>query len=186
MRIIANKDIDDDLLQKICKLEYEVFGDEYTVGEETFKNMHIDREGIFCIIDNGGNPIGFADALFISEEQKEQYLQDKDFRKLRNIGARIGDDNILYLFGLALKKEYRNTGIVRMFFQGFATWLDELGSRGVKMKYTFSEATSSDGARFSKAMGMIPVDASKLEPDGRGFYYSPDNLEKFCRRLRLG
>jgi len=183
VKIIANKDIDDDLLQRMIKIEHEVFGDQ-SEDIVTYRHVHDKRDGgLFCLVDDDGTPIGFADAIFLSDEQKKEYLNDGNFRILKNIGPKAGTDNNLYLFGFALKKEYRNTGIVKMFVRSFATWLGELGSQGVKMKYTFSEAWSLDGARFLQAMGMIPIDKSKISADGQGFYYSPDNLAEFTAKV---
>jgi len=184
VNIIANKDIDEDMLQKITVLEHDVFGDEQSVDPVTYRKMHAKRDaGIFCLVDDGGEPIGFADAIFITDEQKEEYLRDGNFRILKNIGARVGDDNILYLFGLALRKDYRSTGVVLRIAKCFAKWLGELDESGVKVKFTFTETISADGVRFAKAMGMHPMDEQGLKPDGSGFYYSPDNLAKFVKRF---
>lgn len=182
MKVIAGKEIGEDLLGKVSRLEMEIFGPKLSVGEQIFRSLHSnDYGGLFCLVDDAGEPIAFADALFLSEEQKEIYLKDKDFKKLVNIGPRVGDDNILYLFGLALVTEYRSTGIIRNFAQIFAKWLDDFKDKGVRMKFTFAEAVSADGARFSRALGLIPVNESDIDEQGRGFYYSPDNMERFIK-----
>jgi hypothetical protein len=183
MKIIANKDIDDVLMGKICELEVEVFGPDLAVGPELLTAHHRDRQGIFCLLDDKGDPIAFIDVLFLSQEQTTQYLADGDYWKLQNLGFRVADDNIMYLFGLALKKEYRGSGVMKYFIKPFVKWVCDLEARGVKMKYVFAETTSQDGTRFARAMGMIPVDETKIKSDGLGFYYSPDNLAGFIKKF---
>lgn len=178
--VVTNIDVTSELFDKLIKIENEVFG-EKCIDPAYFRSLHAaHNDDLFAVIDNNTNePIGYFEALFLTEEQKETYLKDYDYRKLVNIGAQIGN-NIMYIFSLALKKEYRGTNAIKMLAQSFATWLYHIRRQGKILDFVFGEAIYHDGVRsLTKSMGMIPVDVTELDAEGLGFYFSPDCLSSY-------
>ena len=179
----SNREIDNCLLDKLAALEEKIFG-EKAVGSKIFKNIHSKRHGgLFALVDDQNDPVGFMDAIFLSDEQTKQYLKDHDYRKLNNTGVQKEKDNILYIFDIAVVQELRGTEAVKMLIilgASFAQWLKGLKDEGIKFKYIFCDAVSPEGAKAAaKSMGMKPV---KKTFSGLGFYYSPDNLENYIKK----
>jgi GNAT superfamily N-acetyltransferase len=181
MKTISNHEITSEIINKLSILEEEIFGDKAT-GAEAFLAQHTDGEGVFAALNDDGEPVGFFDFLFLSDNQMQQYLIDGNYRALKNIKLQNGNNN-LYISTLAVKPEYRNKGLVQSMSRDVAAWLHKLKqSPNITIKTIFAEAVSVQGANYlSRSMGMIPIDQNKTQ-DRLGFYYSPDLLEEFTKK----
>ena len=147
------------------------------------KSLYKDsKEGIFIIRNERTKEIvGYSFSITISEEQLQQYLEDHDYSKLKNIGMREGK-NILYIYTLASNSKYRGTIAQKILGKALAEYISKCKEDNKEIGYCFAEAVSSDGARaLTKSMGMVEMEGEHGD-DGTGFYHF-DSIESFKRYL---
>lgn len=76
-----NKQIDDVLLDKIEQFDRTIFpiDNKNSFPDNYLKKLYKDsRDGIFVILYND-NVIGYTHCIFLSEDEKNEYLKFKDF-----------------------------------------------------------------------------------------------------------
>ncbi len=182
-KVLCGNEVDKEVFSQMLELDKKCFSDEYSLSSEYISSLYKkSKEGLFCLIDKD-KCVGYINCIFITEEQKQEYIGSGDFRKLNNIGPRIGN-NILYIYTIALDENYRGTKALVMLLKRFSNWLLENKKRGINITYLFAEAVSDSGIKILKKMGMIPIDKHKLDDNCHGFYYSPDNLENYFKILK--
>lgn len=86
----------------------------------------------------------------------------------------------MYLYNLVLKKEYRDTHVIKLLMIEFSKWLYNGWCNGKKIKSCISEAVTQDGIKTLLSMGMIPKD---VDDKGLGIYYSPDCLRSYVNKM---
>lgn len=182
-KVLFGNEVDKEVFSQMLELDKKCFSEEYSLSSEYIRNLYKkSKEGLFCLIDKD-KCVGYINCIFITEEQKQEYIGSGDFRKLNNIGPRIGN-NILYIYTIALDENYRGTNALVMLLKRFSNWLLENKKMGINITYLFAEAVSDSGVKVLKKMGMIPIDKNKLDNNCHGFYYSPDNLENYFKILK--
>ena len=179
--IKSNNEVDDNLLDKVLAFDRTIFpsDEDYAFPDDYLKKIYQNsRDGIFVLLDNN-SVVGYVNSIFLSDKAQEEYLKDRDYLSFESIGINDGDNN-MYLYTLALKEEYRNSGAIKILMQSFANWLVDQRRKGKRIKSCISEAISEDGIRSLSIMGMMPYD---IDDSGLGIYYSPDCLESYIEEM---
>ena len=175
LKVLCGNEVSEEVFSQMLKLDKNIFSGEYSLSSKYIRNLYKkSKEGLFCLIDKE-KCVGYINCIFITNEQKQKYIGSGDFRKLNNIGPKVGN-NILYIYTIALEKRYRGTNALVMLLNSFYNWLLENKNLGINIKYLFAEAVSDSGVKVLKKMGMVPVNKHKLDNSCHGFYYLPENL----------
>ena len=96
-KVLCGNEVDKEVFSQMLELDKKCFSDEYSLSSEYISSLYKkSKEGLFCLIDKD-KCVGYINCIFITEEQKQEYIGSGDFRKLNNIGPRIGN-NILYIY----------------------------------------------------------------------------------------
>lgn len=181
LTIKKNSEITEEILDKVLEFDRTIFteDDEYSFPDGYFKKVYEkNKDGIFVLFNNN-IVIGYVNCIFITDENKEEFLKTREYLNLENIGINIGENN-LYLYNLLIKEEYRDGQAIKLIMKEFCRWLDSEIKNGKKIKYCFSEAVTLDGIKTLKAMGMQPQD---INEEGMGIYYSKDNLNNYISNM---
>lgn len=179
--IKKNEEVNDEILDKVLKFDRTIFpeDEDYSFPDGYFRKLYKDfKEGMFVLLED--NEVkGYVNLIFISEEGKDEFLKNREYLKLENIGFNNGD-NIVYLYNLLLHEDLRDTGIIKLLIKEVCIWLNEKIKNGKKIKFFFSEAVTEDGIKTLKAMDLLPFDVNDKE---MGIYYSKDNLNNFISKM---
>lgn len=180
-QIIKNEEVTDELLDKVLEFDRTIFpeDDEYAFPDGYFRKLYKDnKEGMFVLLVNN-NVIGYVNLIFITDENKEEFLKTRNYLNLEQTSFDIGDNNV-YLYNLLVKEEYRDGIAIKYIMKEICMWLDECIKQGKNIKYFFSEAVSEDGIKTLKAMDLKAQDVDELE---LGIYYSDDNLISYISKM---
>lgn len=183
--IVANENIDDDLFEKVMGFDKTIFPleDEYALPSDVFRKLYEDnKEGLFVLLNKAREVVGYVNCIFPSDAQRDKYLVDKKYLSLKNIGFKVGDNN-LYLYTVALAEEYRNSIANLVLARAFAKWLYEERKKEKKIKFCFTEAVTKNGTKVAQFMGMIPYDEKSIDFEGKGIYVSPDCLDEHINKM---
>jgi len=186
-KVFSGQEITDELFQNMLILDKELFPEdsEYALSPEYLKSLYAhNRDGLFFLLHTDTNQlIGYHSCIIVSDNAKNDYISSGNYRKLEHAGTQRGDNN-LYIFTLGLRVAYRGSSAMKLLGKAFANWIVKNIAMGNKLKFCFSEAVSTDGARsLTHGMGMVPLDPNKIDQKGRGFYFSPDNLENYTKKM---
>lgn len=183
LRVLTGNQVDELIFSQMLDLDKKCFSEEYSLSSEYIRSLYKNsKEGLFCLVDNN-TCVGYMHCIFITEKQKQEYINGGDFRNLRNVGLVIGD-NILYILSIALDEKYRGTDALKLMLKNFSKWILDCKANGIKMKFCFAEAISDEGVRVCNKMGLVPIDNRKLDSNNHGFYYSPDNLKEYSHKMK--
>lgn len=177
----SNGEVDDNLLDQVLQFDRKIFpvDKNYSLPDDYLKRMYSKyREGIFVLLSND-IVIGYVSCIFLSDEGKNKYLQDRDYIALENIGFHSGKNN-MYFHTIALEEKYRNSNAVKSLMTYFAQWLNTEKRNGKFIKSCISEAITNDGVKVLQTMKMIPYD---VDDKGLGIYESLDCLESYISQM---
>ena len=183
--LYSGESITDEIFNEMLELDGQLFTEEAgtNLGKEYIKSLYQDsREGVFIIRNERTKEIvGYTFSIAISKEQLQQYLEDHDYSKLKNIGMREGK-NILYIYTLASNPKYRGTIAQKILGKALAEYVIKCNQENKEIGYCFAEAVSSDGAKaLTRSMGMVEMEGEHGS-DGTGFYHF-DSIEAFKRYI---
>lgn len=185
LKVLVNEEVTHEWFEEMLKMENEIFppeGNDY-LSPEYVRNLYKEnKEGLFFCIDEDEHKLaGYFTIIFISEEQKEQYLNGGHFSDLINIGMHKGK-NIMYLYTAAFDEKYRGTKGMKLIGIEITKWLDKKESEGCVASETYSEAVSLDGVRtITKGFEMEPY---HIDENGIGHYVSYDGMKKYREKMR--
>lgn len=183
LKVLSGDQVDEIIFSQMLNLDKKCFSEEYSLSSEYIRTLYKNsKEGLFCLVDNN-TCVGYMHCIFITEDQKQEYVNGGDCRNLINIGPVVGD-NILYILSIAVAEKYRGTGVLKLILKDFSKWILDCKVRGIKIKFCFAEAISNGGVRVCNEMGLVPIDDQKLDSNNHGFYYSPDNLEEYSHKMK--
>ncbi len=183
LEVLSGKQVDEITFSQMLELDKKCFSEEYSLSSEYIRTLYKNsKEGLFCLVDNN-ICVGYMHCMFITEVQKQEYINGGDFRNLRNIGP-VEGDNILYILSIAVAEKYRGTGALKLILKEFSKWILDCEVRGIKINFCFAEAISNGGVKVCNKMGLVPIDNKKLDSNNHGFYYSPDGLEEYSHKMK--
>lgn len=185
LEVLSGEQVDEITFSQMLYLDKKCYSKEYSLPFEYIRSLYKNnKDGLFCLVDKNINMcVGYIHCIFITEQQKQVYIDGGNVRDLINIGLKK-DDNILYILSISLDQKYRRTDALKFMLYEFTKWILNCSSKGIKMKYCFAEVISNDGVRVCNKMGLIPIDSKKLDSNNHGFYYSPDNLEEYSHKMK--
>lgn len=185
LRALTGNRVDELTFSQMLNLDKKCYSKEYSLSSNYIRSLYKNsKEGLFCLVDKNINMcVGYIHCIFITEEQKQEYINGGNVRNLINIGLKK-EDNILYILSISLDKKYRKTGALKYMLDEFSKWILSCKLKGIKIKFCFAEAISDSGVRVCNKMGLIPIDGKKLDGNKHGFYYSPDNLEEYSHKMK--
>ena len=180
LSILKNEEISDDLLRHVELFDKKIFFEgEFSFPENYLTNLYKNnREGIFVLL-NGDTVVGYVNVIFLSDENYNEYLKNKDYMCLENIGLHNGENN-MYFFTVALDETIRHTPCVKFLMYEFSKWLERERMLGRVVTRTITEIITDDGLRTTKIMGMLPINGGNRD---FGIYYSPDNLVGYTNQM---
>ena len=179
--IKKNNEVDYNLLDEVLKFDRTIFpeDEEYSFPDDYFKNLYKNnKDGMFVLLDNN-IVIGYVNLIFITDENRDEFLRTRQYLNLEHIGLKQGENN-LYLYNLLIEENYRDGQAIKMIMKEICLWLDSEIKEGKSFKYCFSEAVTEDGIKTLNAMNMKAQD---VDENGMGIYYSEDNLNKYISNM---
>ncbi len=180
LRILKNEEISDDLLKHIELFDKKIFeAGKYSFPEGYLSNLYQNNKEAMFVLLNGDVVVGYVNAIFLSDENYNDYLKSLDYLKLENIGLHDGDNN-MYFFSVALDETIRHTPCIKFLMYEFSKWLERERMLGRVVKRTITEVITDDGLRQTKIMGMNPINGGNRD---FGLYYSPDNLVSYTNKM---
>jgi len=185
--VVANEQVDNVLLDKTVTFDKTIFplDKDYSVPDEIFKELYREnKDGLFVLLDKfTQSVIGYLHCIFLTDEQRDKYLIDKDYLCLKNIGFQLGNNN-MYFYTMAVAEQYRGTNVVKILAKAFAKWLYDGTKQGKNITFCFSDAITQQGVKTLYRMGMIPYNANKsVEKDGMVTFISPDCLDAYINKI---
>lgn len=180
LRILKNEEISDELLKHIELFDKRIFSEgEFSFPEGYLSNLYTtNKEALFVLLNNDV-VVGYVNAIFLSDENYNDYLINKDYLSLENIGLHDGDNN-MYFFTVALDETIRHTSCVKFLMYEFVKWLETERMLGRRITRTISEVITDDGLNQTKIMGMLPLNGGERD---FGIFYSPDNLIEYTNKM---
>lgn len=124
--IKKNNEVDDVLLDEVLQFDRGIFSsyDDYAFPDDYLKKLYEkSKDGMFVLL-NDNQVVGYVNCIFLSDKNKDEYLQTKDYLSLENILFKTGYNN-MYFYTLALDEKYRDTNAVKYLMSHFAKWLYE-------------------------------------------------------------
>lgn len=179
--IKKNNEVDDVLLDEVLQFDRGIFSsyDDYAFPDDYLKKLYEkSKDGMFVLL-NDNQVVGYVNCIFLSDKNKDEYLQTKDYLSLENIAFKTGYNN-MYFYTLALDEKYRDTNAVKYLMSHFAKWLYEEKQKGKIIKSCITEIITEDGISSALKMQMEPVD---IDNNGLGIYYSPDCLNNYIDEM---
>lgn len=180
LKIVKNEEISDDLLKHVELFDKKIFSEgEFSFPDNYLSDLYrYNKEAMFVLLNNDV-VVGYVNAIFLSDDNYNDYLKNKDYLKLTNIGLHDGDNN-MYFFTVALDEIIRHTSCVKFLMYEFSKWLEKMRMLGRIVKRTITEVITDDGLRQTKIMGMLPLNGGNRD---FGMYYSPDNLVSYTNKM---
>lgn len=183
--VYSGESVTDEVFAGLLELDSQMFTEEAgtALGEEYIKSLYSEsREGVFVIRNERTKEIvGYTFSIMISEEQLQQYLEDHDYSKLKNIGMKEGK-NIFYMYTAASNPKYKGSIAQKILGKAMAEYIIKCKKENKEIGYCFAEAVSGDGARaLTNALGMVKMEGEHGS-DGTGFYHF-DSIETFERYI---
>lgn len=180
LRILKNEEIDDTLLKQIELFDKKIFSaGEYSFNRGYLSGLYKDNKEALFVLLNNDVVVGYVNAIFLSDENYNDYLKNVDYLKLENIGMHDGENN-MYFFTVALDETLRHTSCIKFLMYEFSKWLERERMLGRVVKRTITEVITDDGLRQTKIMGMLPLNGGNRD---FGLYYSPDNLVSYTNKM---
>lgn len=180
LSILKNEEISDDLLKHVELFDKKIFSEgEFSFPENYLSNLYAtNKEALFVLLNNDV-VVGYVNAIFLGDENYNEYLINKDYLSLENIGLHDGDNN-MYFFTVALDETIRHTSCIKFLMYEFVKWLETERMLGRRIKRTITEVITDDGLKQTKIMGMLPLNGGERD---FGIYYSPDNLVSYTNKM---
>ena len=181
LTIKKNNEVDDILLARIHEFDLKLFPQdgEYSFPNDYLKKLYANhKEGMFVALD-GENIAGYVNAIFLTDKDKEKYIQDRNYLEMKNNGLNYGENN-MYFYTLAISLEYQDTSVIKELMSSFAKWLKSEQENGKYLKSVICEVITESGLKSAKIMGFLPFD---IDSKGLGLYYSSDSLNSYIDNM---
>lgn len=185
LSVLINEEVNNYWFEKMIKMENRMFppeGNDY-LEPDYVRGLYKDhKEGLFFCIDEDTNELaGYFTVIFISDQQKDQYLKGMHFSQLQNIGIKEGK-NIVYLYTIAVDDEYRGKACMKLMGKAFAQWMNEKIEEGCEASEIYAEAVSVEGAKsLTKGFELVPME--DVNEKGIGHYKSLDHLKSYIIKM---
>ena len=186
IKAYIGNEIDEELFEKMLALDHIIFPPEGgdALPAEYFRELYADsKDGLFILAEEETDEVvGYLNCIVLDSIQRDHYLAGGHYGDLKNKGMTVGD-NILYIYTIAIASAYRGSGVMKQIGAVFVDWIETCKSNGRLLSEVLAEAVSADGARtLAKGFAMIPL--HHVDEIGRGHYYSPDQLQSYCEKIK--